>query len=107
MLNLSAINEGGDLVTRDYVDSMVDYDFTVTLAASSWSNNSITVSNANFIASGYSYYVAPNSPNFDDWCAARIYAADVTTNGQMTFSCTTTPTSNIVVNISRRVAITS
>ena len=77
--------------------------FDVTLSASSWSNNSITVSNANFLASGYAYLVKPDAQSFDDWCACRIYGSNVTTDGSMTFTCATTPTSNIVVNVLRKV----
>ena len=76
--------------------------FDVTLSSSSWSNNSITVSNANFIASGYAYLVTPDAQSFNDWCAARIYGSNVTTDGYMTFTCETTPTANIVVNVLRK-----
>lgn len=78
--------------------------FTITLASASWSSNAQTVSNANFIASGYAYIVSPASASFADYGAAQIYADDVTTTGQMTFHCTDAPSSNLTVNIARVVA---
>ena len=78
--------------------------FTITLASASWSSNAQTVSDAKFIASGYSYIVSPASASFADYCAAQIYADDVTTTGQMTFHCTDVPSSNLTVNIVRVVA---
>ena len=78
--------------------------FTITLASASWSSNAQTVSNANFIASGYAYIVSPASASFSDYGNAQIYADDVTTTGQMTFHCSSVPSSNLTVNIARVVA---
>lgn len=78
--------------------------FTVTLASASWSSNAQTVSNANFIASGYAYIVSPASASFSDYGNAQIYADDVTTDGSMTFHCTSAPSTNLTVNIARVVA---
>lgn len=78
--------------------------FTVTLASSSWSSNQQTVSNANFIASGYAYIVSPASASFVDYGTAQIYADNVTTNGQMTFHCEDVPSSALTVNIVRVVS---
>ena len=78
--------------------------FTVTLTAAGWSNNAQTISNANFLASGYGYIVSPASGSFADYASAQIYADDVTVAGQMTFHCTTVPSSNLTVNILRVVS---
>lgn len=78
--------------------------FTVTLASGSWSSNAQTVSNAYFLASGYSYIVSPASASFTDYGNAKIYADNVTTNGQMTFHCDTVPSTNLTVNVQRVVA---
>ena len=78
--------------------------FTVTLAAASWSSNAQTVSNANFLATGYAFMVSPESSSFADYAAAVIYADDVTTDGGMTFHCGTTPTADLTVNIVRVVS---
>lgn len=78
--------------------------FTITLASASWSSNTQTVNNANFIASGYAYIVSPASASFADYGAAQIYADNVTTDGSMTFHCTDVPSSNLTVNIVRVVA---
>lgn len=73
--------------------------FTVTLASASWSNNAQTVSNALFLASGYSYIVSPASASFAAYSEAQIYADDVTTDGQMTFHCENAPSADLTVNI--------
>lgn len=78
--------------------------FTITLASASWSSDAQTVSNANFIASGYAYIVSPASASFSDYGTAQIYADDVTTDGSMTFHCADEPSSNLTVNIVRVVA---
>lgn len=78
--------------------------FTVTLASASWSNSAQTVSNANFIATGFAYIVSPASASFVDYGTAQIYADNVTTNGQMTFHCVDAPSSNLTVNITRVVS---
>lgn len=78
--------------------------FTVTLASASWSSLAQTVSNANFITSGYAYIVSPASASFTAYGEAGIYADDVTTTGQMTFHCSEAPSSNLTVNIVRVVA---
>lgn len=78
--------------------------FTVTLTAAGWSSNAQTVSNANFVASGYGYIVSPASGSFADYASAQIYADDVTVAGQMTFHCTTAPSAALTVNIVRVVS---
>ena len=78
--------------------------FTVTLLSSGWSSNAQTVSDAKFIASGYSYIVSPESASFADYGAAQIYADNVSTNGSMTFHCDSVPSSNLTVNVVRVVA---
>ena len=78
--------------------------FTVTLASASWSSNAQTVSDAKFIASGYSYIVSPASASFSDYGNAQIYADDVTTDGSMTFHCGSAPSSDLTVNVARVVA---
>ena len=78
--------------------------FTVTLDDASWSNNAQTVSNVNFLASGYGYIVTPASASFADYAAAVIYADNVTTDGSMTFHCSAAPSSDLTVNIMRVVS---
>lgn len=78
--------------------------FTVTLTVVGWNNNAQTVSNSNFVTSGYAYIVSPASSSFSDYGTAQIYADDVTTSGQMTFHCTDTPSTALTVNITRVVS---
>ena len=78
--------------------------FTVTLTAAGWSGNAQTVSNANFIANGFAYIVTPSGTSIKNYGAAEIYADNVTVAGQMTFHCTTVPSSDLTVNILRGVS---
>ena len=78
--------------------------FTVTLASNSWSSNAQTVSNANFLASGYVYIVSPASTSFAAYGEAQIYADDVSTDGSMVFHCDGVPSSDLTVNIARVVS---
>ena len=75
--------------------------FTVTLTAAGWSDNSQTVSDERFAVSGYAYITNPADADFAKWAAAMIRGQDVTTAGQMAFTCEETPTENITVKILR------
>lgn len=90
------------IVAGSSAASNTDVTFSVTLSAASWSNGSQTVSNANFLATGYAYLVSPAAQYFDDYVSARIYGSDVTTDSAMTFTSENTPSGDIVVNILRR-----
>lgn len=90
----------------DYTAAMVGASakavaFAVTLSASGWSNDAQTVSNANFVVSGYSYVVSPASASLEAYAEAQIYADDVTTAGQMTFHCGEAPSAALTVNVIR------
>lgn len=78
--------------------------FTVNLTAAGWSSNAQTISNANFIASGFAYIVTPAGTSIKNYGTAEIYADNVTVAGQMTFHCTTVPSSDLTVNILRGVS---
>lgn len=73
----------------------------VTLSSSGWSNNQQTISNALFLASGYKYIVGPAYASSDAYNSAKVKAKDVTTNGQITFTCETVPTAALTVQILR------
>lgn len=75
--------------------------FTVTLTAAGWSSNSQTVSDERFAVSGYAYITNPADADFAKWAAAMIRGQDVTTAGQMAFTCEETPAENITVKILR------
>ena len=77
--------------------------FTVTLTAAGWSDNAQTVSNENFLSTGYAYTVAPASGSFSNYAEAMIYADDVASDGQMVFHCDSAPTADLTVNILRMV----
>lgn len=71
----------------------------ITLTTAGWSNKQQTVSSAAFQASGYKYIVGPAYASADAYNKAKIKAKDVTTDGQMTFVCETTPTAALSVQI--------
>lgn len=75
--------------------------FTITLTSSGWSSDAQTISNSNFINSGYAYIVSPASTSFEAYGTAQVFADDVTTAGRMTFHCVDTPDENLLVNIIR------
>ena len=77
--------------------------FTVTLTAAGWVDNAQTVSNENFLSTGYAYTVAPASGSFSNYAEAMIYADDVASDGQMVFHCDSAPTADLTVNILRMV----
>jgi len=80
--------------------------FTITLLSSGWSNSLQTISNANFLASGFAYIVTPNSAARSKYMESLVYADDVTVDGQMTFHCSedAVPDTNLTVNIVRMVS---
>ena len=78
--------------------------FTVTLTTSGWSSNAQTVTNSNFAASGYAYFVSPDSSSREAYLDAGIYADDVTVANSMTFHCGSVPSSNLTVNVVRMVS---
>lgn len=73
----------------------------VTLSSSGWSNKQQTISNALFLASGYKYIIGPTYASSDAYNSAKVKAKDVTTNGQITFTCETMPTAALTVQILR------
>lgn len=78
--------------------------FTVTLAAASWSNNAQTISDARFLASGYSYTISPAGASLAAYGEAQIYADNITVNGSCVFHCAEAPSSDLTVNILREVS---
>lgn len=79
--------------------------FTVTLSASAWSENAITISDARFLSSGYAYTVTPRGSGYLNYAKSMIYAEDVTKDGSIVFRCGKKPASDITVNILRTEAV--
>lgn len=78
--------------------------FTVTLSSSGWSHNVQTISDVRFVASGYAYMVSPSTASASDAMEAIILGNNITTNGQMTFTCVNVPSNNITMNVVRMVS---
>ena len=75
--------------------------FTVQLTQAGWNDNAQTVTNDLFVPDGYVYITNPGDDSFGAWGEAAIRGLDVTADGQMTFTCQETPTTNITVKIIR------
>ena len=73
--------------------------FELTIPTSAWSDNQATVSNENFVTNGFTYIVSPTADSYMDYFNAIVYAQEVTVSGQITFSCTVQPTSNLNVSV--------
>jgi len=74
-----------------------DYNVTKILSVGGWSNNTQTISNSN-IGQYDDVIVSPISDSIDDYVAAGIRCTNQAA-GSLTFTCTTTPSSAIYVNI--------
>lgn len=70
---------------------------TVTLTSSGWSNNTQTV-NVSSVTATSSVDVAPNASSHMNYCNSGVYCS-AQADGSLTFTCATTPSSDIVVNI--------
>lgn len=78
---------------------------SATLTVSGWSGGKQTVSNSNFLTTGYSYIVVPDPGSYSAYAEAMIYAQNITTAGKMTFTCSgDTPTAALTVTILRQEA---
>ena len=86
------------------VNDNVPISFTVLLQASSWASGSLTITDARFLASGYSYTICPNSTSFLSYSSAQIYADEVSTDGSIVFHCVKTPSLDLTVNVLRTVS---
>lgn len=83
------------------------YTFTLTLQASLWSNNTLTVSNYLLTTSDkYSFIITPRGSSFTEYVNCGIYADDITTSGNIVFHCSEVPTNDLVVNVIRVVTET-
>ena len=74
-----------------------DYSVTEILSVGGWSNSTQTISNSN-IGQYDDVIVSPASNSIDDYVAAGIRCTNQAA-GSLTFTCTTTPSSAIHVNI--------
>ena len=89
---VSAATKGADYGARA---------FQVTLPAADWSNKELTVSNTYIQPYIYAIFVSADVASKAAYNAAGVYADDVTGYSQMTFHCTTTPATDLTVNLVR------
>lgn len=75
--------------------------FSLSLPVSGWSNSAQTVSDARLVAAGYVYVILGAAAGYQDYSECQVRAGDVTTDGQVTFTASTTPTADITVNVVR------
>lgn len=69
----------------------------VTLTAANWSDNEITVT-ATGVTADNSVIVSPSPESISDYATAMVYCSAQASNS-LTFTCTTAPENDIVVNV--------
>lgn len=75
---------------------------TVTLPASGWSGNSQTITATGVITDTSAQDIdisCADKDSADAWVAGSVWCSNPTTANQLTFTCTTTPTADINLNI--------
>lgn len=91
------------LALRNYIDwelakkQDVINTITVTLSSASWSNDEITVT-ATWVTATNSVIVSPVPSSISDYTSAGIYCSAQGTDS-LTFACSTTPYTDIAVNV--------
>lgn len=73
--------------------------FTITLDSNDWLNGEQTISDVRFVTSGYIYIITPTSTSFAEYGESQIVAQEVETTGEITFTCQSEPTNDLVVNV--------
>lgn len=86
----------GSPTTKKYVDDKQST-ITVTLAAASWSSQSITVS-ATWVTASNTVIVAPDPTSIADYTSWWVYCS-AQWSWTLTFACDTEPTNDIDVNV--------
>lgn len=78
------------------------YKIVVSLPSSAWAGNSQTARDSALLsATKYIYVVTPASASYGSYAACMVSAGDVTTDGEITFSCEDVPTVDLTVIITR------
>lgn len=75
--------------------------FTISLPTSGWSGNIQTISDSRFQVNGHAYQVNPDEGSAIEAAKAFVQPKNITSSGQMTFTCIQTPSSNLTYNIIR------
>lgn len=85
------------------LESMEHHGFTVTLPASNWSDRVQTVQHDSLLADSIYWYLllGTDADSYAVCSESGISADNITTNGEMTFHCLSTPESDLTVYILR------
>ena len=97
MKYLGAISDPKDLVNKAYVDSHDASAITASILTSDWASNSATVT-ATGVTSSNTVILSPDTSSYTDYVSAGIKCTAQGTN-TLTFSCSTTPSSTVTVNV--------
>jgi len=91
-----------DKEVDDMLEDLQHIGISVTLPAANWSGGAQTVAHASLLAdSNYIYLVGADAGTRNVYDSYGVSADNVTTSGQMTFRCDTTPTVDLSVFIIR------
>ena len=93
-----SVEEDGTLNVQEQAAS-----FSVTIPADGWGgDNTATVQNPAFAASGYAYVCGPDEASRSGWASGGVRAADeVAADGSLEFLCDTAPEDSLTVNFVR------
>ena len=90
-----------DEVLRNLIQNVYNKDesFTITLKTNEWSGNIQIITNNKFNVNGATYIVSPIDSDSNAYAKSKIYAEDISTEGQIKFHCEIVPDGDIQVNI--------
>lgn len=96
------LKKGGIPLKIAGLEDLQHIGISVTLPAANWSGGAQTVAHASLLAdSNYIYLVGADAGTRNVYDSYGMSAGNVTTSGQMTFRCDTTPTVDLSVFIIR------
>lgn len=98
IVSVDIINSNSDKIDTAIFNATSSI-LTGTLSSNRWSGNTQTIQMVGLETTGYVYLTFPSPNNFEAYAKAGIYPNNVTITNSITFNCTKTPTTNIVVNI--------
>ena len=77
-------------------------EFDLTIPASGWSNHAVTIADNRLIAQNkYKYYLVSDEACRAEFLDCKVQPRDITTDGFISFTCETAPTSDLSVNVTR------
>lgn len=73
--------------------------FQLSIPENEWVDNAVTIYDSRIVASGYYYVVSPSGASMRIFSSNGIYADDITADGNITFHCSSVPSTGVSANI--------